>query len=352
METHIAAILRAGIAAPSGENCQPWRFRINKNTIDLFNDPQADTSLYNFKQRASIIAGGAALENMKLEATAHKCDLKVSYFPDLANKHLLASLTVIPSITDLDPLQAHIFKRVTNRKKYQPVALSAEQLTELKQSAAEVGAGEVRFITESEKITGLAHSLSMNERIIFENKYLHNFFYDHIRWTDAEQKQNSTGFFVDTLELDPKQRKGFTLFKSWPILNILNKIIGVSKMIAKDNQANYQSAGGIGVIIFPGQSDLECLQAGRVLERLWLKATNMGLSLQPATGVIFLTQGVLAGDRSKFSKAQIKILETAQEDIQKMFGIEEEKIMMLFRVGQGGEPSARASRQPLDYFIS
>jgi nitroreductase len=59
----ILKIVEAGTWAPSGDNCQPWRFTWNGQKLLLFNVSERDTSLYNSSQRASFIAHGAVLEN-------------------------------------------------------------------------------------------------------------------------------------------------------------------------------------------------------------------------------------------------------------------------------------------------
>lgn len=51
MKEVIKEILESAIYAPSGENNQPWKFRLKDNGIDVFNVPERDTSLYNFRQQ-------------------------------------------------------------------------------------------------------------------------------------------------------------------------------------------------------------------------------------------------------------------------------------------------------------
>lgn len=42
MKIPIEMILEDGVTAPSGENCQPWRFMFDGATLSLFNIPEAD----------------------------------------------------------------------------------------------------------------------------------------------------------------------------------------------------------------------------------------------------------------------------------------------------------------------
>src|SRR3990167_10630915 len=68
MPPHIERILTAANSAPSGENCQPWRFVVSGDTVDVYLRPERDKSAYNWGQRGSLMACGAALENLVLAA--------------------------------------------------------------------------------------------------------------------------------------------------------------------------------------------------------------------------------------------------------------------------------------------
>ena len=68
MDPRIKTVLEYAIMAPSGDNCQPWKFSVEEMHVKLFNDPDRDHSLYNLDQRASLVAHGAFLENLRLAA--------------------------------------------------------------------------------------------------------------------------------------------------------------------------------------------------------------------------------------------------------------------------------------------
>ena len=60
----IEEILNLAVWAPSGDNCQPWRFEATDNKINIFNVPHKDQALYNFRQSGSLVAHGALVENI------------------------------------------------------------------------------------------------------------------------------------------------------------------------------------------------------------------------------------------------------------------------------------------------
>nr|NJM04334.1 hypothetical protein [Desulfobacula sp.] len=72
-------IIQAGIQAPSGDNCQPWKFSYDKNTIFFYLNEDTDRSFFNVAQTASMISCGAAMENMKITATKFKLRSDIQY---------------------------------------------------------------------------------------------------------------------------------------------------------------------------------------------------------------------------------------------------------------------------------
>ena len=150
------------------------------------------------------------------------------------------------------------------------------------------------FLTEKkEDVTTLAYIGSMNERIVFENKFLHNFLFGHINWTDKENEAKKIGFDIQTLELPPPARVGFNIFKHWQAVRIFNKL-GLSKSIWRQNGTQYASAAAIAIITVGGNAEEDFVRAGRIIQRFWLTGTKLGLSLQPMTGILFLMQRILA----------------------------------------------------------
>jgi nitroreductase len=115
----ISKIIEAGIRAPSGDNCQPWRFEVKDNRISIYNIPDRDNSLYSWGQRASYIAHGALIENMTIAAAHLGYAAKIKLFPESRDPNLVARLTLEqPAPPEEGALYEAIFARATNRKPY------------------------------------------------------------------------------------------------------------------------------------------------------------------------------------------------------------------------------------------
>lgn len=345
MVNDIRKILELAIHAPSGENCQPWRFEVKGNQVSIFNLPERDQSPYNFDQRGSLVAHGALIENVLIASSTLGYKTKLDIFPEASNRNFVARIGFEKSNSKEDPLYHHIKTRCTNRKPYKKYfILTPEQKSEILASADEVGEGVVKLTDDPREIGVLAKVGSMNERLVFENPHLHHFLFTHINWTEHEEMQKRLGFYIKTLELPPPAQLGFKLFRSWNVVNKLNRYIGLSKQIWKNNGKAYASSSAIGVVAMRGNELRDFVVAGRITERVWLKITKMGLSLQPLTGVLFFMQRIQAGETDVFLPGQVELIKESYDHVRKIFNISDGMIPMMFRIGYGGEPTARSAR--------
>jgi len=346
MQSRILEVIKAGCQAPSGENCQPWSFCVNKdNSVDVFNLTERDDSPYSWGQRASYVAHGALLENMKIAGTKMGLTVHWQLFPDSKNlKHIAHVLFSEDKNIQVNPLSNFIDERCTNRKSYQPVVFSAEDINKLTSTVGEQSSKvKVHLTSQAAHLPVLAEIGGANERVMLENKDLHSFFFNHISWTPEQDAQKSIGFYIKTLELRSEQLKAFKIFRNWKLLKILN-LFGASRFVAKENSKLYGTASAFAAITIPDKNEESFVDAGMVLERLWLTASAMGLSVQPMTGLLFLNLGIEAGDGQVISKKHKKLISANYERLKKVFGVNNSHVVMMLRIGKSDKPSARSSR--------
>ncbi|MCR4310989.1 MAG: nitroreductase [Candidatus Taylorbacteria bacterium] len=348
LQKDIEKIIEAGIQAPSGENSQPWRFDVRDRTITLFNCPERDQSIYNWKQNGSYLAHGACIENMSIVAETLGYQLQVNLFPHPENPECVAELLLEDKAPFAHPLAPCISERSTNRKVYESNVLSSEEMGTL-QSVQGSGV-EVSLVSEPLQMKTIAEAVAVGDRVLFENRSLHDFFFDHISWTHKEDDQKKSGFFIDTLELPPEAKKGFPLFKYWPFARFLG-VVGVTKKIAKQNESIYSSGSALAVLTAPSRSPHDFVSVGRITERLWLTATKLGLQCQPMTAVLFFSHRIAGGEGEVFSSAHTGLIKNAYQTFSK-WGSKNGAILMILRVGRSSPPSARSLRFPLSHFIT
>lgn len=342
----IEKALEDGIKAPSGDNCQPWFFKITANQVYIYNIPERDTSLYSWGQRSSYIAHGALIQNIKISAAANGYQTHVALFPKTTESNLVASITFQQGPTEDGMLADSIAKRTSNRKKYRDQPLTQEQRVKLLENIQNVSSVKITLIENPEQRLILGKAVAQNERILFENKEMHQFFFDHINWSTEEDTQKRTGFYIKTLELPLPIQAVFKLFKSWRVMKILSAI-GFPRLIALGNAKIYSSGSAIGIVTIPDISKESFVAAGQTLEQIWLSATKLGLSFQILAGITLLKLGIDQGETKKLSTDHQRIITDAYQQITSVYNPDKQKIAILFRIGVADKPSAHTSRMKL-----
>lgn len=344
MDKDILHIITAGTMAPSGDNCQPWRFETGPGFIDVYNVPERDSSLYNWGQRPSYIANGAVIENMVIAAAKLGYKLTPKILPRTDSPELVARAYLERHAASSHPLYASIFKRATNRRPYALTALTADQLERFRSLSS--GSAKLTMATDEYRRRTLARQVALNERVLFEDKRMHSFFFSHINWTDIQDTQRKMGFSIKTFELPTPIRAGFAIFKHYPAIRVLNAV-GLSAMVAKTNADIYASGAAIGAITIPDRSATNYVATGRLLQQVWLTTTSLGLHLQPLTGIPLLMNRIADGDGT-LSPAHARLVAQAYGELCNTLAVSDKVIALLFRIGHADPPSARTPRQEPD----
>ena len=135
------------------------------------------------------------------------------------------------------------------------------------------------------------------------------------------------------------------IFYHWPVVRVLN-MLGLSKVVSAQSSANHAACSAFGAIVIKGYENVDFFCAGRALERVWLQATALDVSMQPVTALPYLMQRVREGEANMFDDAHINRIKKTSDEISKLCGLQEgEHIAMLFRIGYGGAPSAHSHKQ-------
>lgn len=348
MDSKIKEILKYGVMAPSGDNSQPWRFKVDRNIISIYNVPKKDTSLYNFNMSASYIALGALVENIRLASTCFGFECVVSLDVN-EDSNLIATcvLTDSPNITP-DPLFEFISKRSTNRKPYKKIDLDRKFLEEINTLLNDFDSVDFVIQENKQSIEYIAKASSKNEKIVLENKKLHDFLFDHITWTEEEDKVKK-GFFIKTLELKGPQKFMFKILRKWSILNFLNKF-GISDLISKENSKLYATSSAFLAITSKTLDKISFIKTGILMQKVWLTATKYNIYMQPVTGILFLYHRINnTNNKEVFDSKHLDLINESYLLLRKELEVKDMFITMLLRVGYAEQPSANTLRYDADF---
>ncbi len=334
----LMGVIEAGIKAPSGDNCQPWRFRLLQDGIQVINDGPRDTSLYNANNIASYIAHGALIENMRISAATIGRDTVIRLFPSGGVDGVVACLEFKKSDVKADRLLPQIERRCTNRRAYKKTPLPGNAAEALRGCAGSIGGGEVFLVEGRTEMETAAKAASLNDRLLFENRRLHDFLFEHIRWSKKEAEECGDGLDIRTLGLNALQRMAFRAMRQWQAVRIAN-LCGFSRIAQSGSYRLCAGSSALGMILMDGTSDNAFVQGGRLLQRVWLTAASLGLAFQPMTGVTFLIQRLRMAGGEGLNEGHRELLRKAEKDLLTVFPMEKGRaVIMLFRVGYAPEP--------------
>lgn len=334
----VEQVLLEAINAPSGDNSQPWHFVVNKNRVDVFDVSKVDTDIYNFKNRGSYIAHGALIENISIISEYFGFGTEIVLCPDSKNIDHIASIVFFDKPRLAIDLYSAISRRATNRKKYYKIPLTAEEKEKLLGSVLE-NEGRIVFVEEELAKKRLAKALVVSERLMLENKAVHDYLFSNISWTKDVAELKRRGLYAATLELASPKFFVFKKCEKWVVAKILS-MLGLSRAVASDNAKLYSSSPAFGAIFIKNQEVADYIKAGRLMQRLWLRATLLGFSMQPIAAVPYMAQRFASGDIASFSLSQVVLVTDANSVLEKEFGCKNESLVMVFRIGKASPPSA------------
>jgi len=343
----ITKLVSAGLLAPSGDNCQPWRFLWNGESLQIHFVPERAESLYDVQHTASWIALGALLTNLRIAANTLGCQLHIDVFPDHETSPLVAQVRWQRQPTCDDPLFPALTARCVNRRPYRRAPLPSQVKAELLSLASTAPGVSLDLLEDEPKKSALASLAAVNERILFENRALHDGLYRWLRWTTHETTRTGDGMPVESLELSGLERPGFRILASWPITRGLTAL-GLTSMLPWRTQRVYQRSAAIGLLTVNGTRPEDFVRGGELLERLWLTATLRDVAFQPITGITFLWLRCRLAQGDGLSARHQKLLDNVWRRLAELLPSSIQRTpIMLFRLGLASAPSGRALRRPV-----
>jgi nitroreductase len=337
-------IAAAAASAPSGHNAQPWRFRRAGYTFDGRFDPARRLHALDFHDAASWAALGSASLNAELAARASGRFGGIELGPTEGEPLLGFRLRLASGPVEEDPLHPWIARRVTNRRLAERRPLGAAAAALEREAAAE-GAW-LCLATTPREIEALATCVALGERLTWLQPEVHGEIVAGLRWSAAEVARGD-GLDVASLELSPSDLAVLRLLAR-PDVRAAQAHLGLGQGLGEFAGQAVRASSAVGLLAVPGASPQAWIAGGRAQQRVWLRATALGLSIHPFATVPYLLARHTAGEPDSWTREiaeEILKLDAAFRDVfPRMPGTTE---LLLFRITHAPPPSARALRRPL-----
>jgi nitroreductase len=342
----IRYLVTMGTWAPSADNCQPWKFEWDGKTLFLIKDPERTGYFYDVNQEATLLTFGAVIQNLRIAASHYGLDAVIDYLPNGVDDQLVATMQFRYAQAKKDDLFAHLLTRRVNRNAYDDRKIPAElvgKLLGVNMTDPLVRINLIDRDEEKKKIQNLIHQADV---LMFEDQRLIGSLFKWIR-----PKVEVDGMSIDTLGLGAMQKKIFPLFSHWPLLNFLNKF-GMSKVMSSASVQLLKGSPTYCLITLTNRDPVSFIKGGEVLQRFWLTASSLGLSVQPMMALPFILNHYAHDEGAQFKQKHQDMMRDMSNAYRSIVNAESSTLLFFLRIGFGKPQAMFNSRRGLDQVFS
>jgi molybdopterin/thiamine biosynthesis adenylyltransferase/nitroreductase len=290
-KSEIERVLDLARWAPSGDNGQPWRFEVrSQSSVCVHVRDESEHDLYDRDGDFSLVSAGCLIENMRLAAHIENRELEWSYRRSGAHEHRID--VMLPNAQDVtpDPLSRFIRARFTDRSPFRIDRLNASQVRAL-ESCVDDSLQLMWFETFDKRreiavLNAMATDIRLRCREAFDV---------HRQVIDFERVYSPTGVSARAIGLDALLLRVMQwAFADFKRVDRLNSLLGTGAAQLELDLVPGLMCGAHFMVAFRttpsvNERGAALVRAGQSIQRFWLEATRLGLSLQPGLAPIILS---------------------------------------------------------------
>lgn len=346
MPPSLETLISAAILAPSGDNTQPWSFRLDSaagRRINVGVNETRDNSPMNAGQRMSRIAVGAAVENMLRTAQANGWYVR----PDVTvtKNVLMLRLDDVPD--GAGQIDGLLTQRSVNRRVYRGTPVSQEIAEYLQEETPVLDGVRTYWICERSRLHSLASVIGRADAVMFGHRSMRRAFLANVRFDAPPDAQVEHGLSLASLELSRFQQ--YTLQRFGPLPDAVLKATGGVQFFRRQARKLVESASGLCVIAAPDDRPETDFAVGRAMQKAWLALTKADLAVQPMMTLAALENVLTYGTPdliASVGKYQVQaLMKRFRELVPELGG---DRPAWIMRFGEAPPPSGRVGRLPLE----
>ncbi|PKM12374.1 MAG: hypothetical protein CVV13_05660 [Gammaproteobacteria bacterium HGW-Gammaproteobacteria-3] len=348
----IVDLITAGIQAPSADNGQPWKFKLLDKGFELWLDPANMGLFFDVDQIATKISCGALLENVFMLAKAKGWSTDIDFLNESVRiARLNFTVTGKPAGTE-NAVRAAIFNRHSNRNLFRlKQKIPDNLLTELADVVSSGQNYRLHSYSSFNDRKAIIRTITKTDTLRFIHQQIHDDFYRVLRFGKAAE-QTRDGLAAATLGIERWLLPLLQSFRPWKLTRLFN-CIGLHHIMAfRGTWLPMKSSSRIVAIVHKGSVDY--VESGRIMQRFWLRANELGLSVQALGALPLFLARLHLHQGEGFTPDQRKTLTVLAQDFARhtlKFDAETDQIVMLFRLGYARKPVTRSYRRPIASFL-
>lgn len=343
-------LVKHATLAPSGGNCQPWRFHFTQGRLEAHVDPSRSRALLDWRGVASFAAMGCALENLDAAAAALGLTPDVRLLPDPSRPLLAftATFSRAQPAPEADARLRLVYERVTNRRWGDGLPLSQEDASALQAAVGDPRA-RLQLLTTPRALAEVGALLGETDRLLLTDPHLHQEMMGELRWSHEEALRRRDGLELASLEMPKADLAAMKhVLRQQRAMEFLRRT-GAGRGLESSARKATAAASAVGLLTHEGTGSESYLRGGRALARVWATASVRGLAFQPHSPITYLFARLERGGGEGLTPEQVSTLGDMRRRYLDLFELTgQEAQVMLFRLSHAGPPTVRALRRDLD----
>lgn len=296
-----AGIHSAGIAAPSADNSQPWRFAWHGDELDLRIDADRSGGVSDTRYVLSDLAAGACLENMVIHGSSLGYVAEVQTFPDPDDELWVARIRWQRNAEAEqrgEPLAAAIESRHTDRRFpwHGPIAAAVQD--RLNAQAQRIPGPRLDWAESADEKKAALGIIRQAETLRFKSPTLHAELFSSVRFSAGWHGTCEEGLAPAALAVEAPMRPLFQMMRRPGVMATFNRLGAASMLGWRSAWLPIRLSPGLCLLVVPSSARADVLAGGRALQRVWLQATVDGLSVQPYAAAGVLSLGFVPVERA------------------------------------------------------
>ena len=267
-------LVGAALRAPSADNSQPWRFEWDGERLSMWHRSTGE-DLFGASDHATLLSVGCAMEAISEYLRVAGAEAGIAWSNKLADGAPYATIA-LPPPSPAWPEMVPGMSRHTNRFPYSARPVDDAWLRNA--TSMHVGTARVIAISDASAIHALARAVKVCSEARFRTRELHEGLVRSLR-TSGAAAASGTGLDVATLNLPVGGEAFLRLTSDWRVMRALNGL-GVYRVLAAAETALFRKAPAV-LAIVGRDSDADVVDAGRLLQRVWVDANLAGLAVHP-----------------------------------------------------------------------
>lgn len=354
----ILELIEIGIHAPSADNHQPWTVRLISDGFELGMDPKGLGKFHDVHRFTTQMACGGFIENVVQFASAQGLATSICFF-ESASSPVSDDLRVAriefkqeKPPGDVEGARRAILGRNTNRLFYRRGgSLPQETWSRLSSMSDTNPRYQIIRYSDPKLRKKLIRAIATADTIRFTHRQSHRELYECLRFGD-EGRIRRDGLAEETLGMSKGEIHGLKASSSWTVQSVMNLLGGHYLTAFRAGWLPLTLSSEIVSIIHFGRPDF--YEFGRVMERFWIRANQLGLSVQPV-GTLPIFFARLATVRGEgFSRSQVRKLSRVQKIFAELtpgFDPRTDQLVMNFRLGYSDQAPPRSYRRRIEEFF-